>query len=281
VDFRYAPTHVIDVVSDGLQSAPIQGVAADPPPFAFCWDFAQAPGRDSFGYYAARYWLTDILNDDATNSRVRARVYSALGRGGIPLARPVQTVFVEEHEAHAEKATRYHGEKLAALTNLELFKPLNEDELALLGVRLAYAPFTGGEIVARAGTVAHCLFILTRGKVDVLAKSKDGGPTKVVATIEAPGFFGEMGLMTGEPRSADVVAHGDVECYRLDKEAFERVLSQRPEIAEAMSKTLARRRVELDAIREGLDAEARRAREASEQQRILGRIQGFFGLTDA
>jgi CRP-like cAMP-binding protein len=87
-----------------------------------------------------------------------------------------------------------------------------------------------------------------------------------------------MGLMAGEPRSADVVARSEVECYRLDKAGLEKVLQARPEIAEAMSRTLAHRRVELDAIREGLDAESQRRREAVEQEKILSRIQEFFGL---
>jgi small-conductance mechanosensitive channel/CRP-like cAMP-binding protein len=282
VDYRFSPTHVIDVVTEGLQSAPIEGVAPDPPPFAFSYDFAQAPGRDSFGYYAARYWLIDLPNDDAANSRIRSRVYAALRRAGIPLARPTHTVFVENREGVAEKQLRWRDERLDALKHLDLFKSLNDPELASLADRLSYAPFIGGEIAARAGTAAHYLFVLTKGKVDVLAKAKDAqkAPSKVVATLEAPSFFGEMGLMTGEPRAADVIARGDVECYRLDKQAFQDVLSQRPEIAEAMSKTLAHRRVELDAIREGLDADARRAREASEQEKILSRIQTFFGLRE-
>jgi hypothetical protein len=45
-----------------------------------------------------------------------------------------------------------------------------------------------------------------------------------------------------------------------------------------MSKTLARRRVELITAREGLDARAQEEREVSEQKRIFDRIQNFFGL---
>ena len=73
--------------------------------------------------------------------------------------------------------------------------------------------------------------------------------TKDVACIEAPGVFGEMGLMTGEPRSADVVARTDIECYRFDKNAFNHVMQARPEVAAEFSRTLAERRVELWAVR--------------------------------
>jgi CRP-like cAMP-binding protein len=84
--------------------------------------------------------------------------------------------------------------------------------------------------------------------------------------------------MTGELRTADVVAVTDVECYRLDKAGLQRVLEERPEAAAQFSKTLARRHVELLTAAEGLDAEASKARMASEESRILDRIQQFFGL---
>jgi CRP-like cAMP-binding protein len=99
-----------------------------------------------------------------------------------------------------------------------------------------------------------------------------------VATIEGPNFFGEFGLMTGEPRTADVVAMTDLECYRLDKVGLQRVLEERPEAAEEFSRTLARRRVELMTAAEGLDAQARKDRMHTEETRILERIQDFFGL---
>jgi hypothetical protein len=53
---------------------------------------------------------------------------------------------------------------------------------------------------------------------------------------------------------------------------------RRPELATEMSKKLAHRRVELEAVRDNLDAAAKEERERSEQARILGRIQDFFGL---
>jgi CRP-like cAMP-binding protein len=101
---------------------------------------------------------------------------------------------------------------------------------------------------------------------------------KLVASLNAPDFFGEMGLMTGEPRSADVVAITDVDCFRLGKETFERVLLARPDIMNELSEKLATRRVELIAVRDGLAPGDRSSRHASERERILNGIKGFFGL---
>ena len=126
--------------------------------------------------------------------------------------------------------------------------------------------------------MAHWLYVLTSGKVEIRRHIEGGTLAKSLATIEAPSFFGEMGLMTGEPRTADVVALADVECYRLDKTGLQRILEERPAVAEQFSKTLAKRRTELVAAAEGLDLDAARARMAGEESRILDRIQEFFGL---
>jgi small-conductance mechanosensitive channel len=277
VDFRFAPSRVIDVVREALAIAPIEGAAADPPPSVICYDFAK-DGRDSFAYYAVRYWLTDLANDDPTSSRIRTRVFTALRRAGIPLARPVQSLFLSREEPASERERRHRERGLAALADVELFHSLRAEERESVVEHLEPVPYTAGETVTRQGAVAHWLYILRSGKVDVRRHLTEGDVAKTVAAIEAPGFFGEMGMLTGERRRADVVAITDVECYRLDKTGFERILHDRPEIAAQISGTLARRDVELATALEGLDEEAQKARMAHAETRMLDKIQEFFGL---
>jgi small-conductance mechanosensitive channel/CRP-like cAMP-binding protein len=99
-----------------------------------------------------------------------------------------------------------------------------------------------------------------------------------VARLTAPDFFGEMSLMTGAPRSADVIAVGDVDCFRLGKDTFKTVLLARPEIATELSATLASRRVELMAARGALDPASVETSQQLERDRILGGIRAFFAL---
>jgi small-conductance mechanosensitive channel len=277
VDFRHPPSRVIDVVRDALCAAPIEGVARDPLPSVICFDLAK-DGRDSFGYYAVRYFLTDLANDDPTSSNVRRRVYTALRRAGIPLARPARTLFVTPEEDAATQEARRKDREMRAIERVDLFHALTSEERAFVADHLMYAPFTAGETVTKQGAVAHFLYVLASGKVDIVRRPEAGGEAKKVATIEAPSFFGEMGLMTGEPRTADVLAVTDVDCYRLDKAGLQHILEERPEVAAEFSRTLALRRVDLATVLEDLDAEAKRARVATEETRILDRIQEFFGL---
>ncbi len=277
VDFRFPPSRVIDVVREALWAGPIEGVAEDPKPSVICYDMAK-DGRNSFGYYAARYWLTDLAQDDPTSSRVRTRIFTALKRAGIPLARDTQTLFVQAEEEPEVRAQRHKAQRVHALESVDLFAGLTPDEREFVASHLVYAPFTAGETCTRQGAVAHWLYVLCRGTVEIRRHAEGSSVGTKVATIDAPSFFGEFGLMTGEQRQADVVAVTDVECYRLDKVGLSRVLQERPEVAAEFSKTLARRRVELVAAAEGLDAQARKERMSHEETRILDRIQEFFGL---
>ncbi len=68
------------------------------------------------------------------------------------------------------------------------------------------------------------------GWLEVLV-STDTGLRKRVAVVDAGDFFGEMSLLTGEPRSASLKGLEDTECYRLNREAFDDILKGRPELA--------------------------------------------------
>jgi small-conductance mechanosensitive channel/CRP-like cAMP-binding protein len=275
VDFRYAPTDVISAVEAALCAEPIPNIAREPAPHCLMLDF-----KDSYATYAARYWLTDLALTDPTDSIVRQRIYFALRRVDIPLSIPAHSLFITEDDETRRKRKR--NEELAgrveALQRVELFNSLTEEERRELALRMNEAPFVRGEAMTRQGAQAHYLYIMTSGEAEVRVAVDGSQLSEKVATLHGGDFFGEMGLMTGEPRTATVIATTEVDCYRLDKEAFHDILRRRPEIAEDISHILARRRVELEAIREGLNEEAKRLRMRRAQGDLLRRIRNFFTL---
>jgi small-conductance mechanosensitive channel/CRP-like cAMP-binding protein len=284
VDFRYPPSRVIEVVELALRDAPIENVAPDPQPRVVCVELAETVS--SVARYSANFSIQDLGDDLLTSSRVRARVYTALRRAGIPLAVPTtrQVVEVQDEDRAKRRESRQTDERLASLKTVHLFRAFTEDELRQLASGMTHSLYTAGERITRQGAVAHSLYVMTSGAVEVRTLvDRDGdGPDRgqpvTVAQITAPGYFGEMGLITGEPRTADVIAVTDVDCFLLGKETFEIVMLGRPKIADELSETLAQRKVELMSIKEGLDAKAMKARHASERARILGGIKAFFGL---
>ncbi|MGQ0586018.1 MAG: cyclic nucleotide-binding domain-containing protein [Gammaproteobacteria bacterium] len=273
------PQHVIGVVEAALRRAAIANVAAEPPPNCIAMEFGDSAVR-----YAVRYWLTDLAADDPTDSDVRSHVHAAFQRAGIGFPFPEATMHVIE-EGEASEA-RSRGRELAgrirALRGIDLFASLRDEELEHVAGHLVPAPFLGGETITRQGDVAHWLYILVRGEASVVYES--GGEQRVMGTLKAgtrDSFFGEIGMLTGAPRSSSVVALGDVECFRLGKEGLEFVLRQRPAIAEEISQIMTRRRTGLAAARDALGEAARQRQFDAEHGELLGRIRRFFGLEAA
>jgi small-conductance mechanosensitive channel/CRP-like cAMP-binding protein len=276
VDFRTSPADVVRVTVDALTQAPIPFVAADPPPHCVLMDL-----HESYARYAVRYWLTELAFDDGTDSVVRTRIYFALKRAGIGFSIPAHAVFLTEESAQRkEQKERHELERRAeALEHVDLFRPLTAEDRQRLAGSLYYAPFVTGEVLTRQGAEGHWLYLILGGEVSVHVQS-DEGLEKEVARLGPGDFFGEMSLMTGAARSATVVALTPVECYRLDKDAFQQIIRDSPAIAEPVAEILARRRTGLMAARENLDQEAQRRHFAAAKLDLLGRIRDFFGLSD-
>lgn len=275
VDFRYAPSEVIEAVEGALNAEPIPRVAQTPAPHCLVIDF-----KESYAAYAVRYWLTDLSQTDPTDSDVRSRIFSALKRADIPLSIPARSIFVtEETEKRRERKLGLEiSKRVEALKRVELFHELTPEELQELAGRLKVAPFVRGEALTKQGAEAHWLYIIIKGIAEVHVTVD--GHTQKVGTLGEGEFFGESGMMTGAPRSATVAALSDVVCYRLDKSAFQDIITRRPEIAENISHILARRRVELEAIRGELSEESMRMRMGHSQKDFLDRIREFFRLGD-
>jgi small-conductance mechanosensitive channel/CRP-like cAMP-binding protein len=275
VDFRYSPTEVIETVEAALRSEPIANIAQEPPINCIAFDF-----KDSYISYAVRYWLTDFALDDPTNSMVRTRIYTALKRAQISLSIPAQAVFVSEDTSkrRQKKLENEIAHRMKVLRKVELFQSLTEDEQRELAEHLSVAPFVRGEAMTRQGAEAHWLYVITKGNSEVRVSVDGTQLSKHVANLKTGDFFGEMGMMTGDKRSATVIATTDTECYRIDKESFQNIIRRRPEIAEDISHILAARRVALDAVREGLNEEAAKQRIQTTQGDLLKRIRNFFTI---
>lgn len=273
IDIANQPSSVCAILEKAIADAEIRNVAADPRPQCVLMDFGDRSGK-----YALRYWLTDPQADDVTDSIVRAHAYAALQRAGMKLAVPFQErLIIKENEAHrAAVHADEMARRLGYLKGVDIFRPLSEAELAALAEGLVYSPFVRGDTITRQGAVAHWLYIIVAGEADVWIESPDRGRIHLT-TLASGKVFGEMGMMTGDPRRATITARTDVECYRLNKTGFEKVIKDRPDIALEISQVLASRNVELEKLRDTI----RTDQPANEKHTdILERIRNFFGLNE-
>lgn len=276
VDAQHPPDRVIHEVQSSLRSMDIPSVAKEPAPQCFLIELAENPAR-----YAVSYWLTNLAQMNPTDSSIRVQAYLALKRSGIPIAVPARNVLLTEDtsERRAMRKEQELSQRLMALRTVDLFRGFSPDELQRLAEHLQPAPYIAGDVLVRQGATGHRLYIIVEGRADVLIDNS-GGERAKVAELGPGDFFGEMSLMTGETRSATVVATTNTLVYRLDKDSFRDLLASRTDVAEQISSLLASRRAELDAVREGLDSDAMAARAASTRRDIRQKIWQLFGLED-
>lgn len=278
VDFRTNPSHVIETVEKALQASPaILNVAKHPQPNCICLDFS-GDNRDSYAHYAVRYWLTEIKDDDPTSSLIRRRLFAALQRENIPLAIPASQLFIDNDntERRDHKDKKNIDKKIIALKEIGFLDVLTDEEYVHLARTLQPVLYSQGENIMVQNDQAEWLYILTEGSAEVWVNS--AGQNSKVADISAPTFIGEMGLMTGAPRSATIVASHDVYCYRLHRDDFQGIIQKRPSIIEQISVVLAKREVETQSIRDQLNKEATNQRIEEVSVHLLTKISTFFGL---
>lgn len=153
---------------------------------------------------------------------------------------------------------------------------LQLDSTVRVGDWIRVADVTGRvvEIRWRSTSIETTGWEITKGRVSV--RAKQGTQDKEVAQLGPGECFGEMSLLTGEPRSATVVALSEVECYRLHADAFRKLLERRGDLAAKMAAQLAERRVGLVSSREQLADH--KALVANAEQDLLDKIRAFFRL---
>lgn len=270
-----AAPRVIATVEAALRQVRIANVATTPPPNCVLMDMEDK----GYARYAVRYWLTELLADDPTDAAIRWHIMAALQREGLKLAMDERSVLVTRESEQYQELLRHREIALRQkiLRKVELFSRMTDEELTVLAERLKFSQFAKGDIISKQGATAHWLYIVVSGEAEVYLELPSGG-RHVLRDLGKGSFFGEMGLMTGAPRSATVMAKTDVECYRLDKEMFEEILRARPAIAEGMSQIMAARKAEQDVAMHNIDAESARQRLPQQGNEILSTIRHFFGL---
>ena len=268
------PERVVSAVEEAVCHAEISNVAKSPAPSCVLMEMDKGVAR-----YALRFWLTDLAVDDPTDAAVRWHVYTALERAGIALSVEEQNVhYVKENEKYQSVLQKREAQlRVKTLKRVELFAQMTDDELQELAGRLKYAPFASGDMISKQGAIAHWLYIIINGEAEVFLETPDG-ERRSVNYLSKGSFFGEMGMMTGAPRSASVIARTDVECYRLDKVAFASIMQARPGLAEEITRVLVERRAELDNVLHHLDGQSMQQVKSSQHNELLSSVKRFFGL---
>ena len=133
----------------------------------------------------------------------------------------------------------------AVLKAVPLFASFPEDQLRMLTTVVTRKSVTRSTMVMAAGDATDSLYIILSGRLKVMMSDAEG--KEVILAILGPGeFFGEMGLIDDEPRSASVVALEACELLGITKRDFKKALAENFEMTMAVMRGLVRRLREAD-----------------------------------
>jgi small-conductance mechanosensitive channel len=254
IDCHVPPATVIAVLVQAASN--VEGVEHEIPCIARIGAFGESAIVYEIKYYTADYSTRDRIDAD-----IRRAVWYALRRNGIPIPFPIRTV--QRYEAPAVRQPE-HAQFLDRMAAIDFLSPLSPEELSVIAEAARIHTYGKGETILSHGTDGDSMFVVHEGTVCVRVDEDE------VARLSPGDFFGEMALLTGERRTADVIAVTDVVAMEIAKDALAPVLLDHPELAASISAKVMERRGRLDALRD---------EEKDEEERsVLSRIRMYFGL---
>lgn len=162
------------------------------------------------------------------------------------------------------------SEVLDEIAHVEMLHNLSPSEVQAIIPLLKPLTVEPGTTLCQEGAPGDAMFIILSGEADIYK-----GP-QLMAQLGPGEMFGEMALLTGEERSASVIASTPMKLYELDKSDFDAMLTRSPHLASGLSRILARR------LRETTQSTAK-AHERSEgqwRQQVLDSVEVDFPLSE-
>lgn len=271
--YRHPPNLVISTMKSVLGD--IDSVLKKPEPEFHLLDF-----DDSSINYRIRFWIRDYARRFQIDTDVRIGLWYAFHRGGLEIPFPIRTLIQEPvvSEKNVEQV-------LGFLTTVDFLEALGEEKLSVLADRARFQLFAAGEKICVQGEPGDSFYIIRSGQVEV--DVKDGqGETILNFELAVGNYFGEMALLTGEPRSATVSAVTDAELLTVAKEDLRELIVAHPEVEKIISKVLAQRQLRTEqAQQEAEEERANRGGDSESQggrtleqlsEQLLRKIQAFF-----
>jgi CRP-like cAMP-binding protein len=268
IDYSAPPTRVKDVLLHATANA--KGVAPDPRPKVYLKNFG-----DSTIEYEIKFWMDDQTLYYEICDLIRTNAWYGLKRHGIKIPFPIRTLQLERPAR--DKDQEVQAAARIILRQLPLFKSLSDEQLDALLPRGHVVHFGRGETLIHQGANGDSMFILVNGEANVVAE-RNGMQTHI-ASLKSGDCFGEMSLLTGEQRSATVVANTDCEAVEIGKPVLANSLRENPELLTKLSELLARRQMETEGILAAHTLpEVVAAKKTEYQATFVGKLSKFFEL---
>jgi small-conductance mechanosensitive channel/CRP-like cAMP-binding protein len=269
-DFSVDPERVIRVLQAGAKAvAGRRGLVEKPEPTAIVGS-ATPDGIE----YTLRYWVAvSEIPRQVARHVVTHSALQHIAQAGLTPAYPKQDTF-HARLPNRQIAHNSASDRARLLGAIDILRELTAAELEALAGEVTPRLIEAGTTLVRAGEQSASMFVIAEGLLDVWVDTEGG---RVKLSRIAPGeVAGEMSLLTGEPRSATLVAATDALVYEIDREHLTPILAARPALFEAISEIVAARRLRASKTLAETAAAHEVAEVASLSAQILGKMRMFF-----
>ena len=220
--------------------------------------------------WEVKYWTEDYSKHNETDALIRQRIWYVFQREKIEFAYPTRTLHIE-NKTQENVFFETDNAIFERLNNISIFSPLDDNEVETLANASTVRVFAPDEKIVRKGQKSNSMFVIHRGSVFVQI-TEDGKPKKI-RTLREGDFFGEMGLFTGEPRTATVIAEEETEVLEINHLCVKPILENNPELVESFGKLIEERRALL------LDEHTElKTVKQTDEVGVFHSIKKFFGL---
>jgi small-conductance mechanosensitive channel len=268
VDYSVPPNRVKDALFRAASSA--EGVVPDPITKVFVVDFAE-----SAVVYEIKFSMGNHRAYNEVSDAIRTNIWYEFKRQRITIPFPIRTLHLKRTQQRA--VPEGHAEAMAILRGEPLFDCLNDAQLENLLHSAHINHYGRGECVIKEGAEGASMFIMLRGTAHV-SVSRNGTSIRL-GVMRSGDCFGEMSLLTGEPRSATIRADGDCEVLEISKEVMAEVMRESPQCLNQLSEILAKRKLEGEGIvKDAMQPDDDGARESEYRASFLRRLRAVFEL---
>ncbi len=254
--YAVAPNHFKTEALAGLSA--IESVLKNPAPLVRLHEFGDTSVR-----YMIRFYLLDYRQLVMVQDEILTHLWYRFGRTGIDM--PYLQRAVNARSVDATPSQR----AIDIVTSLEIFGAFEPSEREDLVASAKERRFGRGEHVVNEGELGETFYAVISGELSVLT----GNPAREVAQLGAGKAFGEMSLLTGEPRVATVRATQDCILLEFDRNSFRKHFTEHPERIATLASLLAERKARLDEV----SAQSSNAPKR-ETNRIVERLLQIFKL---
>ena len=262
-DYSQSPARTIHVIRDAVRH--VENVTQKIRPVVRIRNLGDS-GID----WEVKYWLDDYNKHNDTDALIRQRIWYVFQREKIPFSTP--TLSLLSQPPVAEIAPEEIFDSLTERLNLvSIFAPLSDEEIERLANASTLRVYAPGEAIVRQGQEGNSMFVIIRGSVKV--QIPEEGYQKTLNTLGENDFFGEMSLLTGEPRSANVIAVTETEVLRIDKNGLKPLFESNPQLVESICEMIEERK-EVLKVHVGSETDV----QSDTEKGVLKSIKKFFGL---